>query len=332
MKTTQNHTFAAVEPVEPRRLLAVDLAVTGMSFDPQILAPGDPVVAQVTLQNAGNEPTVLPFQYRLLLTRDTTLGNGDDVNLGTLTYSTSINALTNRTLEVSRTVPNGTAAGAYRLAIVLDTLNVFGEPDELNNTGIAANANATVGTVFTGTSINGTAGKDVIELSQNKTTGRVIVLLNGQAFLRGTSGLSKLTIDAGSGDDKVFCADPDNFDIDLGVTGAGGNDTIIGGAGDDELSGANGKDKVFGNKGDDYLLGGASSDRLYGGIGDDTLSGAGGNDFLYADSGENSLLGGAGNDKFFSFNGSQDTLSGNDGVDTAQADAFDVLAGIEGSI
>jgi Ca2+-binding RTX toxin-like protein len=69
----------------------------------------------------------------------------------------------------------------------------------------------------------------------------------------------------------------------------GGNDTLLGGAGDDILFGLGGNDRLEGGKGDDVLLGGGGGDYLDGGEGDDILVGGKGND---------TLIGGAGSDTF----------------------------------
>ncbi len=69
--------------------------------------------------------------------------------------------------------------------------------------------------------------------------------------------------------------------------GGDANDTVIGGAGDDELRGNNGVDWLDGADGDDTVIGGASSDALSGGAGDDYILGG---------AGEDAITGGAGND------------------------------------
>jgi Ca2+-binding RTX toxin-like protein/GH24 family phage-related lysozyme (muramidase) len=96
------------------------------------------------------------------------------------------------------------------------------------------------------------------------------------------------------------------------ATGAGGNDTIDGGlgddivfagGGDDQVDGGDGTDVVFGDGGKDVILGGTGNDILVGdnygagvAYGDDYLSGGDGNDWLYGTGGNDYLEGGAGND------------------------------------
>jgi serralysin len=51
-----------------------------------------------------------------------------------------------------------------------------------------------------------------------------------------------------------------------------GNDTMIGGAGDDFFNGAKGNDTAYGNGGDDWLRGGDGTDKLDGGPGNNQIS------------------------------------------------------------
>ena len=66
---------------------------------------------------------------------------------------------------------------------------------------------------------------------------------------------------------------------DFDVSGAkDGNDTLLGGAGDDILFGQGGNDTLDGGKGNDILLGGTGNDTLIGGQGNDILIGGSGAD------------------------------------------------------
>ncbi|VVQ24541.1 hypothetical protein PS938_05612 [Pseudomonas fluorescens] len=67
------------------------------------------------------------------------------------------------------------------------------------------------------------------------------------------------------------------------VSGAhDGNDTLLGGAGNDILFGSGGNDNLDGGKGNDILLGGTGSDTLMGGQGNDILiGGSGGDTFVW---------------------------------------------------
>jgi len=93
---------------------------------------------------------------------------------------------------------------------------------------------------------------------------------------------------SGAGNDLVFAQGGDDF-VDAGadndvVFGEAGNDTILGQSGDDFLAG----DRLSLDTslhGDDFLDGGDGNDKLFGGGGSDYLMGGIGNDFLSADDG-----------------------------------------------
>ena len=69
--------------------------------------------------------------------------------------------------------------------------------------------------------------------------------------------------------------------------------------GDDTLVGGDGNDLMSGLAGDDEISGGAGDDTLSGGAGDDTLVGGTGNDALYGDADDSSLIGGEGDDTLY---------------------------------
>jgi Ca2+-binding RTX toxin-like protein len=116
-----------------------------------------------------------------------------------------------------------------------------------------------------------------------------------------------LLLQGGQADDYLVAT---NADTDLG--GSWGNDTLVGGSGDDFLAGdaiiyhagtegagsppsnpyiagydrlygQAGSDRLFGGLLHDYVDGGAGADELFGGHGADTLSGGSGNDYLNGD-------------------------------------------------
>jgi hypothetical protein len=114
-----------------------------------------------------------------------------------------------------------------------------------------------------------------------------------------------------------------------------GNDTIVGGAGND---------KLFGYAGNDSIAGGGGADTLLGDAGNDTLSGGDGSDLLVAGPGDDVLDGGNGFADVATFSsalanylsGSSVTLdgrilavdaSGNTGSDTVSADILEFPEG-----
>jgi Ca2+-binding RTX toxin-like protein len=77
-----------------------------------------------------------------------------------------------------------------------------------------------------------------------------------------------------------------------------GDDTLIGGAGRDQISGMDGHDTLYGGGGKDALWGGGGRDTLIGGAEADRLYGGEGNDWLFGDAGADTLDGGAGDDTY----------------------------------
>ncbi len=80
------------------------------------------------------------------------------------------------------------------------------------------------------------------------------------------------------------------------------------------MSGSDGDDTLIGGAGNDTLNGGNNHDVLLGGSGNDTLNGGSGDDILFGDSGTDSLSGGNGSDQFIIFQGlGNDTIAGGTG-------------------
>jgi Ca2+-binding RTX toxin-like protein len=106
--------------------------------------------------------------------------------------------------------------------------------------------------------------------------------------------------------------------------GQGGNDTIA----LDETNGALPAADLFGGDGNDTLIGGSGNDLLFGGAGNDTLLGKGGNDQLFGGDGNDTLDGGTGNNQLFGQagndlmiwnpGGGSDLFEGGAGIDTAE--------------
>ncbi|HHY72201.1 MAG TPA: hypothetical protein GX497_03070, partial [Bacillus bacterium] len=171
-----------------------------------------------------------------------------------------------------------------------------------------------------------TAGNiDIIRMTENVAPSDIIVKRNGdhlELSIKGT--LDKLTVqnyfshdnykvekiefsdgtvwDVAFIKEKVIQATEEN-DLIRGydgvnniLQGLGGNDTLYGANGDDQLDGGAGDDKLYGGNGADILLGGTGNDALYGENGNDVLRGGEGNDSLYGGYGNDELDGGAGND------------------------------------
>jgi peptidoglycan/xylan/chitin deacetylase (PgdA/CDA1 family) len=99
------------------------------------------------------------------------------------------------------------------------------------------------------------------------------------------------------------------------IWGGGGNDTVAAGAGDDLVCGGPGRDSVRGEGGADTLLGGGDDDTLDGGSADDSLYGGPGADHLLGGMG-NDLLSGAEDDDLLDGGPEDDTLNGGPGEDS----------------
>lgn len=90
------------------------------------------------------------------------------------------------------------------------------------------------------------------------------------------------TMNTGPGNDATLLYgdffdqyDPSLYPVLTGGAGAGGDDVIFGGDGDDVISGGGGDDQLFGGAGDDFIVGGPGQDQLFGGDGNDLLIGDG---------------------------------------------------------
>jgi Ca2+-binding RTX toxin-like protein len=93
------------------------------------------------------------------------------------------------------------------------------------------------------------------------------------------------------------------------LCGGYGNDSLIGGAGQDSLSGGAGNDTIEGGGGDDFLDGGTGNDSLEGGAGDDVMVGGDGNDSMVGGAGRDLMIGGLGADSLIG-NADDDILIG----------------------
>lgn len=165
-----------------------------------------------------------------------------------------------------------------------------------------------------GASITGTAGNDVISLSQaplnqpRATIGNDIVRgLGGSDTIETGAGDDLInggtgndTIDGGTGTDTATYVDATaSVKVNLSLTAAqntglaGGtdrlvsienligsafNDTLTGNSGDNRIEGLGGNNTMVGGAGNDTLIGGAGTDKLDGGLDVDTMTGGAGND------------------------------------------------------
>lgn len=115
----------------------------------------------------------------------------------------------------------------------------------------------------------------------------------------------------GRGGNDLIEMDPE-LELAARISSHGGNDTVLGGKGDDT---------IHGGRDDDLLIGRYGDDVIYGNAGHDTLNGRHGNDYLHA---------GAGHDSLRDLDG-QNAFNGATGNDIAKLDtgALPIGSGVE---
>jgi Ca2+-binding RTX toxin-like protein len=173
--------------------------------------------------------------------------------------------------------------------------------------------------------VQGTSG---VSFALNELNVEIAAGSEGNDSISGAGMYDDLRIFGRDGDDTITGgAANDNLDGgdgDDSITGGTGSDFIRGSVGDDNVSGENGDDflsggdgddQVSGGNGDDFLTGGAGNDSLQGGGQDDSINGGVGDDTLNGGFGDDWLEGGDGNDSLYFWKG-DDTLIGGEGDDT----------------
>jgi Ca2+-binding RTX toxin-like protein len=173
--------------------------------------------------------------------------------------------------------------------------------------------------------VDGGGGSDL--LCVGALSGAVVDLRDGTLRGGGSSGSGSATltgiyqVHGGNFNDRLI-----GNDAGVRFFGGHGDDTLIGGAGDDFVDAdtalepdqwayrsGNGSNLIIGRAGADYLLGGGGNDTIYGGSGADIIEGEGGTNRLYGgggndtftfwgwDESNNSVKGGPGTDRLFVF-------------------------------
>jgi hypothetical protein len=140
-------------------------------------------------------------------------------------------------------------------------------------------------------------------------TGSGVIDVEFDNFVVRYSGVSKVVVDLGEGDDTFDATRLFDKTVTFDVRGGDGDDTILFGTGGGtavDLTGSNQLDAsrsqvpvtLVGGAGDDTLTGGLADDVLLGGLGTNTLGGGAGADWMYAIAGINRLSGGRGLDRY----------------------------------
>jgi hypothetical protein len=123
--------------------------------------------------------------------------------------------------------------------------------------------------------VRGTAGADRIVISvEGKNGNRVNVSVNGDVTRFRAADVEEIVVFGGPGADRIVVDESvAELEIEATLHGGGGNDTVIGSAGDETLTGGDGDDALQGRAGDDELDGGGGTDRLRSGAGEDVFNG-----------------------------------------------------------
>jgi hypothetical protein len=256
--------------------LAIGNAVFSVSPDTQSVAEnaGD---ATITVNRAGSAAGAASVNYELVAaasgTDAATAGEdfgtaGQNTLSGTLTFADGetsktitvpiINDTTDEpdeTFIVGLTSATGGALGSKVQATVVIT-----DDDEAVVPGtatVAADPIRTTGRATQVLTVNGTAGDDVIVVSQQKAN--VVVTLNGTplATTAPVKGLYRVVVYGGAGNDEIRLNSKAKV-LSIEAHGEGGDDMLIGGKGRDLLVGGDGVDSLYGRAGDDILIGGIS--------------------------------------------------------------------------
>ncbi len=137
--------------------------------------------------------------------------------------------------------------------------------------------------------------------------------------------LTNIQADGYHGADLLIGSD----DFAENFLGGDGNDTLIGGAGNNTLLGGDGGDDIQSGNGNDSVVGGDGSDSIQTNGGNDTVDAGNGSDTILVGAGNDSVFGGNGEDSIVGDLG-DDTLNGDGGTDTVDGgDGNDSILGGE---
>lgn len=167
--------------------------------------------------------------------------------------------------------------------------------------------------------VNGNAGDLIAEAADDGPLVLYALTLYGSAdhdLIHGTENGETIL---GNGSTEGWDALAIDHDV---LYGHGGDDTIIGGFGNDMLDGGDGNDSLYGGFGDDTLVGGDGRDSLYGGSGNDSLSDEGMSSTLYGEDGNDTLTGGDGQ-QWLDGGAHDDVIDGGAGNDLIWGDSYD---------
>lgn len=146
-----------------------------------------------------------------------------------------------------------------------------------------------------------------------------------------SSGMQDDTIIGGAGNDQINASGGNNIvwgdtigEQDLPT---GGNDVLSSLNGNDTIYGGGANDQIFSGGGNDYVNAGQGDDTVSAGDGNDRVYGGGGIDSLYGDEGDDIITGGAGSDSLVGRTGNDILIGGLGGDSINGDDGIDLLFG-----
>lgn len=151
------------------------------------------------------------------------------------------------------------------------------------NANLAVAIGGTTGDAAADTIIlNGTSGDDIIDVFGSGSSVSVLGLFTTVNITNSEGANDALFINGLGGNDGITASTLPAGVIKLTIDGGTGNDRLLGSQGDDTLLGGDGYDFLFGDNGSDTAFMGAGDDTFEWdpGDGNDTLEGQGGNDLM----------------------------------------------------
>ncbi|HET6249464.1 MAG TPA: hypothetical protein VFE47_17365 [Tepidisphaeraceae bacterium] len=133
----------------------------------------------------------------------------------------------------------------------------------------------------------GTPRNDYIEITLDAgDPSKLDVIINGTVAQFPLASVTGIVAAGGPGNDTIEVSELNGaIDLPATLTGGPGNDTLVGGSGNDSLNGGPGNDLLAGQAGNDTLTGGPGNDTLMGGSGNNSIDGGPGNNDIPANGG-----------------------------------------------
>ena len=131
-----------LEFLERRRLLSTDLQGS-LSVAVAAYAPGDNVAATLKVINNGDTTVTTNFSLNLRLSPNTVYGDGDDIDVGSVTIPVTDDILPGGVsvgVSIQVPIPADLIAGAYHIVGNVDSTSAVSESNETNNTFVSSGA------------------------------------------------------------------------------------------------------------------------------------------------------------------------------------------------